>query len=248
MNEHGDLTIYGRHPVLEALKDPAVVTLRVHLARENKRSPILDEIRECAEAASVEVYMVARQKLSRISRNGKQDQGVAADLHCPHFDRLDEWLRAPVPDDCELMAVDGVTNGQNLGMIVRSVAASPMAGLIVPDAGSARLDSLVIKASAGTLFGATVLSCTRLGEAIAMLKASGFCIIGLDGGGSVDLAHCKPVGPTLFVLGNESTGLADDTRRQCDQLVRIPLAGGVESLNVAVAAGIVAMRRVVSGR
>ncbi len=142
------LTIYGRKPVLEALHNPQVSLYKVHLADSNRRDGIVDQIIAAAEAKGVEIAWHERRALSRISKNGKQDQGVAADLQLRAYrpcSDIDSGALQRQPQS--YIALDGVSNPQNLGMIVRSVAASGIAGLIIPRKGCAALSPLVIKAS-----------------------------------------------------------------------------------------------------
>jgi 23S rRNA (guanosine2251-2'-O)-methyltransferase len=152
------LTVFGRKPVLEALQDERLRPYRLHLADSNKSGGIIDELLQLAQRRRVEVLYHDRQALSRISKNARQDQGVALDIECQGFEEAEDFL-AQLPERFELIALDSITNPQNLGMIIRSVCASPMTGLLLPEKGCARLDALVIKASAGTLFKARIVRC-----------------------------------------------------------------------------------------
>lgn len=235
------LTLFGRKPVLEALRDMGVRPVRLHLATSNRDSAELREMRTIAGRRQVEIVEHSRRELSRISKNGRQDQGVAVDIDAPGYLPLERLLDiADVPR--QLLAVDSVTNPQNLGMIIRSVAASPMHGLIVARRGSARIDGLVIKASAGTLFKCRIFHCDRLAPALASLHESGYRIVGLDSRGDVSFGELPDNLPMVFVLGNETSGLTPDVEAACEVKVRIPLANDVESLNVSVAAALVAFR------
>lgn len=234
------LTLFGRKPVLEALRNNDVDIVRLHLAESNRDSAELREMRQLAEAKSAEVCTHTRQALSRISRNGRQDQGVAIDIKAPRYQPITE-----LPDTARhLLAVDHVTNPQNLGMIIRSVAASPIDGIVIPRQGTARIDGLVIKASAGTLFRCRIYHCEELAPALADLKTRGFRVLGLDGQGETGINDVPVDEKNIFVLGNETSGLSSNILGICDERVRIPLRGGVESLNVGVAAALVAFRTV----
>lgn len=237
------LTLYGRKPVLEALADPTLTVHRLHLADSNRGGGIIDEIVAAARRRGVELRHHSRTELARISRNGKQDQGVACDIGCPNYQSLEQLLAAPA-DNCHLMAVDGVTNPQNLGMIVRSVAASPLAGLIVPDRGCAELSSLVIKASAGALFKAPLCRVERLLPALRQLRDAGYSLVMLSSHRATPLPQWRPPAKLVYVMGNETHGVSDEVAALCDQRLMIPMANGVESLNVAVAAALVAFSAV----
>ena len=98
------LTIYGRKPVLEALEDHNIPCYRLHLAESNQTGGIIAQIMKLAEVRGVEIKFHSRQALSRISRNGKQDQGVAADLACPHHLLLEDFLAKPPAGNYSLIA------------------------------------------------------------------------------------------------------------------------------------------------
>ncbi|MEQ8800474.1 MAG: RNA methyltransferase substrate-binding domain-containing protein, partial [Haliea sp.] len=111
------LTVYGRKPVLEALLDPALTLHALHIADSNRDGGVMAEILRAAQRRGVEPRYHGRAELARISRNGRQDQGVAADILCPAFQRLEDYLeKLPAPPQ-RLLALDGITNPQNLGMI-----------------------------------------------------------------------------------------------------------------------------------
>lgn len=238
------LTIYGRKPVQEALQDPNINFFRVHLADSNKTNPILDDILRRCEQRGIEVQYHDRLALSRISKNRKQDQGVAADILGQHFEDFDHFVERH-QGDLNLIAVDQVTNPQNLGMIIRSVCAGYVDGLLIPRRGCARIDSLVIKASAGTLFKARLLFCDHLPEALQYAQNRGFRIYGLSADGQ-PLNQMSLSGSQIMVLGNETEGLSAPVAALCDGQISIPMRNQVESLNVAVTAGILAFHPLLS--
>jgi 23S rRNA (guanosine2251-2'-O)-methyltransferase len=239
------ITVYGRKPVLEILRDKQMQVFRLHIADSNRDSAIIKEIKQLAEHRSIETVYHSRNQLSRISRNGKQDQGVACDIHCAGFASYREMLAdfdIVANPNLSLIALDGITNPQNLGMIIRTVTASPAYGLILPSKGSCDISPLVIKASAGTVFKGTIVRCDSLVEALKAFQAQGFKICTLATQNAQPLADYQVQQPTVFVLGNESTGVSQAITDLSDQLLSIPMANGVESLNVAVTAALVAFR------
>ncbi|MBT6952349.1 MAG: 23S rRNA (guanosine(2251)-2'-O)-methyltransferase RlmB, partial [Gammaproteobacteria bacterium] len=141
-----------------------------------------------------------------------------------------------------------ITNPQNLGMIVRSVAASPMNGLLLPKKGCAKIDPLVHKASAGTLIKSSIYHCPTIESGLKSLRSKGYQLIGLSGGVDRSLGDIGNAnGKIVFVLGNETTGISEPVLALCDELACIPLESGVESMNVAMAATLVAFRTTFSG-
>ena len=149
----------------------------------------------------------------------------------------------------QILALDGITNPQNLGMIIRSVAASPMNGLLLPRKGCAKIDPLVYKASAGTLIKSSIYHCPTIESGLKFLRSKGYQLIGLVGRrGPLTERYRKMANENVvFVLGNETTGISEPVLALCDELVYIPLESGVESINVAMAATLVAFRRTFSG-
>lgn len=239
------LTIYGRKPVQEALQDPDINFFRVHMADSNKPHPILDDILKRCQQRGIEVVYHDRLALSRISKNRKQDQGIAADILGQHFEDFETFL-ADHQGSLRLIAVDQVTNPQNLGMIIRSVCAGYVDGLLIPRRGCARIDSLVIKASAGTLFKARLLFCDHLPDALKLAQQHGLVIYGLSTQGQ-PLHKATLATSHIMVLGNESEGLSPAVNALCTEQISIPMRNRVESLNVAVTAGILAFNPLLAG-
>lgn len=239
------LTIFGRKPVLEALQDPNLKVHRLHLALSNKPAPIVEQMQALATQRGVAIVTHDKQGLSRISKNAKQDQGVALDIMCDKFAQADELLRH-LPLAFELLAVDNVTNPQNLGMIIRSVCASPCLGLLMPERGCAKLDALVIKASAGTLFRTAIFRCQDLAETLAEFRKEDTDVYGLEAQAKQSLKGFAPSQRSIYVLGNETDGLSPQVQRVCNRTLSIPMCNGVESLNVSIAASLLAFRSVLT--
>lgn len=235
------LTIYGRKPVLEALRDASLECHALHLAQSNREGGIIAELLAAAESRGVSIQRHSREQLSRISRNGRQDQGVALDVLCPGFRALDDYLSNlnGLPRQ-RLLALDGITNPQNLGMIVRSAAAGAIDGIIWARKGNAAPGPLVIKASVGTLYRAPVLSCTDLPAALARCRELGMEVCTLEAHAEGSLFDFRPAGHSVFVLGNETSGVSSAVAEHASRRLSIPMNNAVESLNVAVTASLIA--------
>jgi 23S rRNA (guanosine2251-2'-O)-methyltransferase len=233
------ITVYGRMPVMEALADRRITIDRVFIARQLRGEAVADLL-EAAAARGVEVQRVTAERVTRISRNGRHDQGVVADIEAPHINELSDWLAArPVEATTQLLVLDGVTNPSNVGLIVRSATAAGMAGVVVPRSGSPEVGPLVIKASAGVALFANLLRSPTAASAVAQLRDADFTIHGLRAADAPSLWEAA-IGPrAALVLGNETTGLSPALAATIEDWVAIPLAGGVESLNVAAAAAVV---------
>jgi 23S rRNA (guanosine2251-2'-O)-methyltransferase len=235
------LTLYGRKPVIEALRDPSLDIYRLHLSESNRPAPAIREMLELAERRGIEVKYHDKRGLSRISRNGRQDQGVALDVLCPGFQRLDDYLDQLADGrPARLLAADGITNPQNAGMLVRSALAGGIDGILWPSTGNAALGPLAIKASAGTLFRAPLLRCESLADALPRCRELGFKVYALVADAPRSVFDRDPAQRELYVLGGETSGLSEGAREHADQALAIPMANDVESLNVAVSAALIA--------
>lgn len=233
------LTIYGRNPVLEALSDKSLHIEKIHLASSNQKSQNISNLLSLCDKKKIPIEYHTREELSRISHNGKQDQGVAADIRCHHFQNVKN-LNINNLKFGRLIALDCITNPQNLGMIIRSACAGFLDGIILPKEGCSPINPLVIKASTGTVFKATIFRCSQLEPAIRDLKNAGFSIACLSASATHSLFDSKPTKPTIYILGNESTGVKKEIEDLCDQKLSIPMNNGVESLNVAITAALIA--------
>lgn len=235
------LTVYGRKPVLEVMRDPRLRCHALHLAESNRGGGIIQTLIEEASKQELPIHYHDRQALSRISKNGKQDQGVALDVLCPEFRTLEEYLQElPALPAQRIIALDGITNPQNLGMILRSAAAGSIDAILWSRRGNAALGPLVIKASAGTLYRAPLVFCEALPEALRHLASGGGEICSLEADATETLFEHRCQGHAIYVLGNETEGVSREVRKLASRHLRIPMNNGVESLNVAVTASLIA--------
>jgi 23S rRNA (guanosine2251-2'-O)-methyltransferase len=243
------LTIYGRNTVKEALGDHSLQCYALHLADSNRPDGIIKELVRLAQQRNISIKYHSRSELSRISRNGKQDQGVAADIVCPAFNSADAFL-ADLKDDkpVRLLALDGITNPQNVGMIIRSAAAGDVDGIVYPSRGCASLGPLVLKASAGTLYKAPILHCESLGTFLEAWRMKNYPVAILAADAEQSLFAFQPERPCIYVLGSESDGVSKQVRALGTHPLSITMRNGVESLNVAVTASLIAFAGQLGGQ
>jgi len=232
------LTIYGRNAVMEALEDEAVTIHKLHLSKSNKDATVLEQMKDIAKRRDIEVAYHDKQSLSRISKNAKQDQGVALDIVLEHFGDEESFMDAHKA--YRIIALDGVTNPQNLGMIIRSCAAGNVDAILLPTKGAAQISPLVIKASAGTLFKMPIIKTTNLAKTLKSFQNEGASLYTLSSHASNSYKEQNYSNKTIFVLGNESEGVSKSVEALCDRSIAIPMQRGVESLNVAVTASLLA--------
>lgn len=229
------ITLYGRNVAVEVLRDDAVQIHKLHLSKSNRSDETIEEILALADMRGVEIKYHTKDSLSRISKNSAQDQGVAIDVVSRNY-RSASMITTDLPHSFRLLALDGINNPQNLGMIVRSAAASKIDGIVLPRRNSTKLSPLVMKASAGTLFKIPIYYCEDLSDILTLKDTA---IITLSSHASQDIHALKIPSRAIFVLGNESEGVSDAVMRASTHSVSIAMHRGVESLNVAVTAGII---------
>lgn len=232
------ITLYGRNVVMEVLQERGVEIHKVHMANSNKPEGVIETILKLAKQRGIEVAYHDKAALSRISKNAKQDQGVAIDIIANSYQNANEIKSLK---SFKLLALDGIQNPQNLGMIIRSCAAGYVDGIILPKKNSAKISPLVIKASAGTLFRVPIYYCNTLDEILKELSDTKIYLLSSHAKQSIyDVQKSQK---SIFVLGNESDGVSKEIEKLCNDSIAIPMNRGVESLNVAVTASLIAFMR-----
>jgi len=232
------ITLYGRNVVVEVLQDSSVEVHKLHMASSNKPDGAIKTILALAKTRNIEITHHEKNALSRISKNAKQDQGVAIDIIAKSYQNAAELKNLAA---FRLIALDGIQNPQNLGMIIRSCAAGNVDGIILPKKSSAKISPLVIKASAGTLFKLPIYFCNSLEDILPELKDTK--IYALSSHAKSDIYDVKRSDKSIFVLGNESDGVSKEVEKLCNDSMSIPMQRGVESLNVAVTASLIAFMK-----
>jgi 23S rRNA (guanosine2251-2'-O)-methyltransferase len=231
------MIVYGINPVLEALRARQVRRLRVS-SRSDKR---IDEILALAGAQRVPVARVDPQALERDARGGVH-QGVVAEIDEARDYSIEELAHvhgegheaAPL-----IVVLDGIEDPHNVGAILRTCDAAGATGVIRQARHSAALDGVVGKASAGALSHARIATVVNIARAIEALKEAGVWTIGLAADAPEEYTAVDWTLPSAVILGAEGAGLRRLVRERCDRLVRLPMRGNVDSLNVSVAAGVV---------
>ncbi len=198
------VTVYGRKPVLEALADTALTVDKVVLA-DTARGAAAAEILRAAGERGVPVQRATAQRVKVLAGNGKQDQGVLADVVAPRMRTLAKFLSGRSRGS--VLLLDGITTPANVGMIIRTATAAGMAGIIVPRRGVAGLDPLVVKASAGVAFRAPLVRCATAEEAAEALRSAGYRLFGLDGRAGRTVFSGTFPAMSAFVMGGETEGV-----------------------------------------
>lgn len=227
--------------MLEALGAEGASVEEVRVARHSP-ADFRKRLKAACREAGVELATVEEAEVGALSREPRHDQGVVARVRLERLMEVESFVagltgraaRHPV----RVLAFDGITNSQNVGMIVRSCVAAGLDAVLWPLIGTPWVNGLVVKASASTLYDCPIIRCESLIQGLAELRAAGFVCVGLDGAARDDLFGYAPPHRALFVVGSETEGIGQEVGELLDARVHIPMTGGVESLNVAVAASL----------
>ena len=236
--------LYGVHSVEEALKAGRRRFDQVLVARERLEqgeSLRLERLVAAARQAGIRVRQESREQLTQLAKSPAH-QGVVALVRPQEFLAIED-LFTPNPSAMQanrlILALDGVEDPQNLGALLRVADGAGVDGIVLTERRSAPLSPVAVKASAGAAEHLRIARVVNLVRALEELKRQNLWIIGLDERGSSDYDQFDFTGDCVLVLGREGAGLHDLVRRTCDHLLRIPMAGGVSSLNVSAAGAVV---------
>ncbi len=228
--------LYGLHPVEEALRSGSRRFDHICVARE-RQDARLQQLTDACRAGGVAVRSETREQLTQLAGNSGH-QGVVAFVRERALLDLEDLLQ-PSEKPPLLLALDGVEDPQNLGALLRTADGAGVSGVVLTERRSAPLSAVAIKASAGAAEHVRIARVVNMVRAIEQIKKRNIWCVGLDERGTADYDQYDFTAPTLLVLGREGAGLHDLVRRTCDHLLRIPMAGGVASLNVSAAGAVV---------
>ena len=232
--------LYGLHPVEEALKSGRRRFDHVLVARE-RHDPRIEQLLARCREAGIPLRRQPREQLT-LAAGTAAHQGVVALVRAQEslsIEDLFEPQPAYNPAARLLLAIDGVEDPQNLGALLRVADGAGVDGVVLTERRSAPLSPVAIKASAGAAEHLRIARVVNLVRALEDLKRHNLWIVGLDERAHTDYDRFDLTGNCVLVLGREGAGLHDLVRRTCDHLLRIPMAGGVNSLNVSAAGAVV---------
>jgi 23S rRNA (guanosine2251-2'-O)-methyltransferase len=235
--EHKRHLVYGLHAVGAVIDRSPERVLELWMA-EPRQDARARALRERAQAAGVRVQTVASESLTKLAGEAVHQGAVASIRPLKPWDEHD--LVAAISQIAQpfVLVLDGVTDPHNLGACLRTADAAGIHAVIIPRDRSAGVDGVVRKVAAGAAEFVPVAAVTNLARTLGALKERGLWIVGADGEAPQALYEADLARPLALVLGAEGEGMRRLTRESCDFLVRIPMAGWVESLNVSVAAGV----------
>ncbi len=228
--------IFGIRAVIEAIQ--ADKEIDKILIRRDLQSNLSRELFEVLKGRSIPVQRVPGERLDRLTR--KNHQGVIAFMAAVTYQHLEDLIPFIYEQgkDPFILLLDGVTDVRNFGAIARTCECAGVDAIVIPAKGSVTVNADAIKTSAGALHSLPVCKEKSITQAIRFLQASGVKVYAASEKAHANYTDIAYNGPTAIVMGAEDTGVATDNLRICDEMIKIPLFGNIESLNVSVASSI----------
>jgi len=229
--------IYGVRAIIECIEAKQSIE-KVWLLK-GQASPIFKELERLLRENNVSHSYVPKERLDRF--NAKNHQGAIAAISPIDFVPLETMIEKALEKDTPplFLLLDQITDTRNLGAIIRSASATGVDGIILPQTGSARINSDTIKTSAGAIFSVPLAKVDHLKDAIYQLQASDIKTIGMSEKAENTVYQENISGPLALVMGSEEKGIAKSTLAILDKTVKLPMLGTISSLNVSVACGTV---------
>lgn len=229
--------IKGTHGAYAVLSE-APQRVRALFLQKNRRDERTTALVELATKRKIRHEFVDRRQLDRLAGTGHQ--GVVADCHALELggeaefeERFDAW-----PEPRFFLVLEGINDPRNLGACIRSAVAAGVQAILLPKRRSAPLSDTALKAASGAAEQAALFGIVNVARRLEWLKRRGVWIIGADGEADTLWTATDLTRSVTLVVGSEGDGLRALTRKTCDELTAIPMTGGVASLNVSVALGV----------
>lgn len=229
--------IFGRNPVIEALKSEAQID-KIFIDEKNNHTRLF-EIEQLARQKGVIVQKAAKDKLVNIA-GGDKTQGVVAYLLEQEFLSVEDILQLSqsLNEPPLLAMLDGIEDPHNLGAILRSADGAGLHGVVLPKRRTSAITPVVAKSSAGALAHVNISRVANLNNAIDVMKKQGVWFVGTDQDAEQIYTEADLTGPMCVIIGREGKGMHRLVKEKCDYLVKIPMHGKVTSLNASVAAAL----------
>ena len=228
--------LFGFHAITVRMKTAPKSVIELHV-EANRRDARMRSFVDRAREANIKIVETDGERLDKLAGTSRH-QGVVARVEfvaMPHsLDEVVESIEGPPL----LLILDGVTDPHNLGACLRVADGAGAHAIVAPKDHAVGVNATVAKVASGAAETVPYIMVTNLARTLNELKDFDIRIIGTSDDAEQDLYDLDLTGPVAFVLGSEGDGMRQLTRKTCDQLVRIPMAGAVESLNVSVAAGV----------
>jgi 23S rRNA (guanosine2251-2'-O)-methyltransferase len=231
--------LYGVLPVTEALRAGNRRIEKILIA-EGAREKRLSEIWNLARQNGVQIQKTPRENLSKYTEEGTNHQGVVALVAAADYADADKLLTEIAAKENSLtLILDGVEDPRNLGAILRAAECAGADGAFIPEHRAAGLTETVVKTSAGATEYLKIAKVKNLNRLIEELKSHNIWVVGTSAEAEMDYTDWDWTQSSALVLGSEGKGLHRLVAENCDALVKIPMRGKIESLNVSVACGVI---------
>ncbi|MDD2373930.1 MAG: 23S rRNA (guanosine(2251)-2'-O)-methyltransferase RlmB [Eubacteriales bacterium] len=235
----------GRNPVIEALRAGRTINKIWVQKREGRPDPVMARIVRMARDAGIVMIELEKTALDQMAESHGH-QGVIAQVAAHEYIDLDEHIDKLIEDGKQpfVIILDSLKESYNLGSVLRIADAAGVDAVVIPERRSVALDATVAKASAGAVEYVSVARVNNLTNTVLKLKEKGFWIAGTDADATQMYWEADWKGPMAIVVGSEGEGISKGLLGHCDFLVSIPMSGEVNSLNAAVATGIIVFEAV----
>lgn len=229
--------IFGKHAVREVLLERPDVVVEVNIAADFSDESIL----QLVDKHQIKIKVLNLKNPPRGVSSNASHQGIVAGILPQKLtvSYKDFKSNLRMTDNTALLILGEVQDPHNVGAVIRSAAAFGLAGVLIPPHNQAPVTGTVVKVSAGMAFRIPLVTIPNVNTVIRDLQQSGYWVYGLEGKGTTTTVSEKFTKPSVFVLGNEGSGLREKTKEQCDELISIPIHPRCESLNAAAATAIV---------
>ena len=232
------INIFGFHSIESILLDNPELVIKVLIQNGRKDKRIIDLINNL-DSQKISYSSTDRANLDKISK-GEVHQGVISEIILPPILNEDSFFNSIASFDQKpiVLILDSVQDPRNLGACLRSANAAGVSHVVINKDGSAPINSLVHRTSAGALNSLQIFHVTNLSRTIKQIKKRDIWVVGLDGSTQTSLFDINLTGSIAIVVGSEGKGIRPLIKKNCDQVVSIPMSGNVESLNVSVATAV----------
>ena len=232
------INIFGFHSIESLLKTNPESIIKV-LILNNRKDKRVNDLVNTLTNQKITLSMTNRSDLDRIAK-GEIHQGVISEVILPQLLNEESLFKSISgnPSKPLLLVLDSIQDPRNLGACLRSASAAGVDYVVINKDGSAPINALVHKTSAGAINGLKIFHVTNLSRTIIEMQKRGIWVIGLDGNSKSTIYDINLTDSTAIVMGTEGKGIRRLIKKNCDQIVTIPMSGTIESLNVSVATGI----------
>lgn len=229
--------LYGIRPVIEAIEAGKTID-RVYID-ENARGELITQLRHLLKEQDVPHQILPQYRFYKVADRNKNHQGVVAYAALVEYQEIEEVVQQAFErgETPLILVLDKITDVRNFGALARTAECMGVHGILIPSKGAAAINEDAIKTSAGALMKIPVCRAHNLKIALDYLHDSGLILAAASEEGAVDCWSADLKTPLAIVMGSEETGVSPEYMKRCDLLLKVPMTGTIESLNVSVAAG-----------